>query len=203
MNQAEIEAALQAAFLECEQAFTPLTDKQKEILLKVALEKLFVQPNSEENPLAELTPEQSQILLAFIQEQERQNLDWKITLLNDWLNNRNSGSVQFIRDDYGFGWLSRVQLGDLTAYKQQIGNETLQVGDRIEVCNTLWEWVQSEDPASYEWVSCQAIDIYDLSDGDSSYTNCIVRFENNLELEIQGIYEWNRQFWRFPNSKSI
>ncbi|AFY75961.1 MAG: hypothetical protein IGR93_17485 [Hydrococcus sp. C42_A2020_068] len=198
MNQAEIEAALKAAFLQCEQAFLPLTDRQKEILLKVTVEKLTTQPNIEDNPLDELTLEQRQTLLEFIQDRQRQNQDWKITLLNDWLNNRDSGAVQFIRDEYGFGWLSRVQPIHLAKYKQQLTDETLKVGDRIEVCNALWEWVQPEDSASYEWFPCQVIDISEVSDGDSSYTNCIVRFENGLEFEIQGIDRWNRNNWRFP-----
>jgi hypothetical protein len=198
MNQAEIEAALKAAFGQCEQAFLPLTDRQKEILLNVVVEKLTTQPSIEDNPLDELSLENRQVLLAFIENQERQNLDWKITLLNDWLNNRESGAVQFIRNNYGFGWLSRVQPIHLAKYQQQLTNESLKIGDRIEVSNRLWEWVQQDDDSSYEWFPCEVIRISNVADGESSYTNCLIRFENGLEFEIQGFYEWNRQSWRFP-----
>ncbi|MCU0536963.1 MAG: hypothetical protein MUD14_24000 [Hydrococcus sp. Prado102] len=196
MNQAEIEAALKAAFGQCEQAFLPLTDRQKEILLNVVIEKLTTQPSIEDNPLDELTLEHRQVLLAFIEDQERQNLNWKITLLNDWLNNQESGKVQFIRNNYGFGWLSRVQPIHLAKYQQQLTNETLKIGDRIEVCNRLWEWVQQDDDSSYEWFSCEVIGFSEFADGESSYTSCLIRFENGLEFEIQGFYEWNRQSWR-------
>ncbi|NJK50554.1 hypothetical protein HC931_22700 [Candidatus Gracilibacteria bacterium] len=197
MNQAEIEEALKAAFGQCEQAFLPLTDRQKEILLKVVIEKLTTQPSIENNPLDELTLEHRQVLLAFIENQERQSLDWKITLLNDWLNNRESGAVQFIRNNYGFGWLSRVQPIHLAKYQQQLTNEKLKIGDRIEVSNRLWEWVQQDDDSSYEWFSCEVIGVSEVVDGESSYTSCVIRFENGLEFEIQGFYEWNRQSWRF------
>jgi hypothetical protein len=197
MNQAEIEAALKAAFGQCEQAFLPLTDRQKEILLNVVVEALTTQPSIEDNPLDELTLEHRQVLLAFIEDQQRQNLDWKITLLNDWLNNRESGTVQFIRNNYGFAWLSRVQPIHLAKYQQQLTNETLKIGDRIEVSNRLWEWVQQDDDSSYEWFACEVIGISEFADGESIYTSCLIRFENGLEFEIQGFYEWNRQNWRF------
>lgn len=199
MNQAEIEAALKAAFIQCEQAFSPLTDRQKEILLKIVIEQLIAPSNTDDNPLDELTSEQRQKLLAFIKDREQENLDWKIILLNDWLNNQDSGAVQFIRNEYGFGWLNRVQTIHLAKY-QQYSDEILKVGDRIEVANLLWEWVQLEDPSSCEWFPCSVINLSEVSDRESNYTNCIVRFENGLEFEIQGIYEWNRQNWRFPNA---
>lgn len=200
MNQAEIEAILKTAFVRCEQALSPLSEKQKEILLKVAIEQLTSVPNLEDNPLDELTPEQRQTLLAFIQDCERQSLDWKICLLNDWLNNRDSGAVQFIRDSYGFRWLSRVQPVHLAQYKQELIDAKLKIGDRIEVCNALWEWVQDEDPSNYEWFPCQVINLCEVVDSDSSYTSCLIRFENGLEFEIQGIYKWNRNNWRFCES---
>jgi hypothetical protein len=200
MNQVEIESILKSAFVQCEQALSPLTDKQKEILLKVAIAQLISQSNIEDNPLDELTPEQRQTLLEFIQDCERQNLDWKISLLNDWLNNCDSGAVQFIRDSYGFKWLSSVQPVHLAQYKHQLIDAKLKIGDRIEVCNALWEWVQDEDPSNYEWFSCQVIDLCEVVDSESSYTSCIIRFDNDLEFEIQGIYKWNRNHWRFPES---
>jgi len=201
MNQAEIEAALKAAFIQCEQAFSPLTDRQKEILLKVVIEQFIASFNTEDNPLDELTSEQRHKLFAFIKDREQENLDWKISLLNDWLNNQDSGAVQFIRNEYGFGWLNRVEAIHLAKY-QQYTDEILKVGDRIEVANLLWEWVQLEDPSSCEWFSCLVINLSKVSDRESSYTNCIVRFDNGLELEIQGIYEWNRQNWRFPDANN-
>jgi hypothetical protein len=201
MNQAEIEAALKAAFLQCEQDSSPLTDRQKEILLKTVIEQLINPANLDDNPLEELTSEQRQKLLVFIKDREQENANWKIALLNDWLNDRDSGAVQFIRNEYGFGWLNRVQPIHLTKY-QQFTDEKVKVGDLIEVANLLWEWVQLEDSSSYEWFSCLVINLFETRDRELSYTNCIVRFENGLELEIQGIYEWNRQYWRFPNGNN-
>lgn len=202
MNPGEIETALRTAFIQCEQAFSPLSDRQKEILLKVVIEQLIEPQDGDDNPLDDLTSEQRQLLLQFIKEQERQNSDWKIVLLNDWLNNRNSGSVQFIRKEYGFIWLSRIQPIHIETYQQQSDRETLNLNDRIEVCNALWEWVQQEDPSSYEWFPCTVIGISEVVGGESPYTSCTVLFENGLQLEIQGIYEWNRQNWRFPESYS-
>jgi hypothetical protein len=199
MNPAEIETALRTAFIQCEQAYSPLSDRQKEILLKVVIEQLIEPQDGDDNPLDDLTSQQRQLLLQFIKEQERLDSDWKIALLNDWLNNRNSGSVQFIRKEYGFIWLSRIQPIHIEAYQQQ-GDRELNLGLRIEVCNALWEWVQKEDPTSYEWFPCTVINILEVVGGELPYTSCIVRFENGLELEIQGIYEWNRQYWRFPKN---
>ena len=111
MTQAEIEAFLQLAFIQCEAVSCPLTDQQKQILLQVvtesvARESLVSSANDEQdseiaNPLDELTPEQRQALLQFVKEQDKQDRPWKIKLLNDWLHNRNSGTMQFIRDQYG------------------------------------------------------------------------------------------------------
>jgi hypothetical protein len=197
MNPAEIETALRAAFIQCEQSFYPLSDRQKEILLKVVIEQLIKPQDGENNPLDDLTSEQRQLLFQFIREQERQDSDWKIALLNDWLNNQNSGSVQF--KEYGFIWLSRIEPIHLEAYQQQ-GDRDLNLDDRIEVCNALWEWIQQEDPSSYEWFPCKVMGISQVVGDELSYTSCIVRFGNGLELEIQGIYEWNRQNWRFPEN---
>ncbi|BDI19545.1 hypothetical protein ANSO36C_53470 [Nostoc cf. commune SO-36] len=42
-------------------------------------------------------------------------------------------------------------------------------------------------------------DVYDgLRLRNDSSTNCVVRFFNGAEYEIQGIYEWNRYNWRWP-----
>jgi hypothetical protein len=119
MNLAQIEAALQAAFRECEIAGCPLSDTQKQILLELLCDRL--NPNlvdEKTNPLDELTPKQRLALLEFIRTQEENNIPWKIALFNDWLNNRNSGSVQFIRDFYGFGWINRIKPVHLTKYFQ-------------------------------------------------------------------------------------
>jgi hypothetical protein len=76
----------------------------------------------------------------------------------------------------------------------------LEVGDRLEVCNALWEWVQEEGPCKREWVSCVIVSIFEATDGEFKYTNCLIRFENDTEFEIQGVYQWNRHNWRFPES---
>ena len=209
MNKAEINAALQAAFIECEIAFCPLSDQQKQLLLQIVVEKLTAESgeglrsDSEEgleNPLNELTPEQRQALLKFVQEQEQQNTSWKIKLLNDWLHEQDSGSMQFIRDEYGPQWLNRVKTVHLAQYfEQQERGESLKlkVGDRIEVSNALWEWVQNEGPCSREWFPCTVVAVSEASDRDSSYTNCIIRFDNGAEFEIQGMNQWNRYNWRW------
>lgn len=215
MNKAEIEAALNNAFLECSRAFVPLTDRQKEILLSFLTQALMesAENNEEsetENPLDELTPEERKALLEFVREQQQENRSWKIQLLNDWLRDRPSGSVQFIRDSYGPQWLNRVKPVHLATYFEQSSsfNEglRLKVGDRVEVCNRLWEWVQEDKPETQEWFPCTVIAIYENREPpvsvpsahqDLIYTNCIIRFENGAEFEIQGIYQWNRYNWRW------
>ncbi len=211
MTQAEIEAFLQLAFIQCEAASCPLTEQQKEILLQVATEvvareSLVSSANNEQdsestNPLDELTPEQRQALLQFVKEQEMQDRPWKIKLLNDWLHNRNSGTMQFIRDQYGPQWLNRVKPRHLEQYLEaETSSESLKlkVGDRIEVSNGLWEWVQDDGPCSREWFPCTVVRISQQSDRERSYYNCIIRFDNGSEYEIQGIYQWNRYYWRWP-----
>ena len=212
MTPAEIEAVLQAAFIQCEAMLCPLTDRQKQILLQVAIESvtrdlLFSSaeenPNSEdENPLDELTPEQRKALLEFVKQQETQDRPWKIKLLNDWLHDRDSGTVQFVREQYGPQWLNRVKPGHLEQYfKAETSSDglKLKVGDRIEVSNGLWEWVQEDGPCSREWFVCTVVRISQRSDSDGSYYNCIIRFDNGTEYEIQGIYQWNRYNWRWPS----
>ena len=211
MTPAEIEAVLQAAFIQCEAMLCPLTDRQKQILLQVAIESvtrdlLFssaeANPNSEdENPLDELTPEQRKALLEFVKQQETQDRPWKIKLLNDWLHDRDSGTVQFVREQYGPQWLNRVKPGHLEQYfKAETSSDglKLKVGDRIEVSNGLWEWVQEDGPCSREWFVCTVVRISQRSDSDGLYYNCVIRFDNGTEYEIQGIYQWNRYNWRWP-----
>ncbi|HEY9724883.1 MAG TPA: hypothetical protein V6D50_00405 [Chroococcales cyanobacterium] len=212
MTPSEIEAVLQAAFIQCEAVLCPLTDRQKQILLQVAIESvtrdlllLSVNENPDgesENPLDELTPEQRKALLEFVKEQEKQDRPWKIKLLNDWLHDRDSGTVQFVREQYGPQWLNRVKPGHLEQYfKAETSSDglKLKVGDRIEVSNGLWEWVQEDGPCSREWFVCTVVRISQRSDSDGSYYNCVIRFDNGTEYEIQGIYQWNRYNWRWPS----
>jgi hypothetical protein len=153
------------------------------------------------NPLDELTPEQRQALLQFVKEQEKLDCPWKIKLLNDWLHDRNSGTVQFIRDEYGPQWLNRVKAVHLAQYFEAETSSSdglkLKVGDRIEVSNALWEWVQENGPCSREWFPCTVIRLSQASDSSDSYHNGIIRFDNGTEYEIQGICEWNRYNWRY------
>ncbi len=210
MNPDEMEAVLQLAFIQCEAASCPLTDQQKQILLRVvaeaiARETLLSSANADQesestNPLDELTPQERQALLQFVKEQEKLDRPWKITLLNDWLHNRPSGAVQFIRDRYGPQWLNRVKSVHLVQYLEaEISSDglKLKVGDRIEVSNGLWEWVQENGPCSREWFPCTVVRISQESDIDGSYYNCVIRFDNGAEYEIQGIYQWNRYNWRW------
>jgi hypothetical protein len=213
MTPAEIETALQAAFEQCEAAGLPLGNQQKQILLAaIALrEQSGAMPANANgnasalagfNPLDELTPEQRQILLRFVREQESQEQPWKVQLLNDWLQGQESGEMQFIRDLYGPQWLDRVQPVHVAAYADDA--VLLKVGDRIEVSNNLWEWVQDDGPCSREWVPCVVTGITEISDSASTlpdsyrtYTNCTIRFKNGTEYEVQGVYEWNRYNWRW------
>ncbi|MDV3000001.1 MAG: hypothetical protein N5P05_001607 [Chroococcopsis gigantea SAG 12.99] len=192
MEPIEIEIALKAAFKECEQSSCPLTEAQKQIILQNLLSALDNAAHSEGNPLDELTLEERQLLLTYIAAQEGENLDWKAGLLNDWLNDRSSGSIQFIRENYGFSWLNRVRPIHWQEYLKslRLKREKLQLGDTIEVSNGLWEWVQDEGPCYREWYSCQVISL--------SETNCTVRFADGTELEIPALYQWNRCNWRFP-----
>lgn len=212
MDRAEIEAAIQAAFIQCEIALCPLTDRQKQILLQIATEAVVSnltrvvattdQDGLEENPLDQLPTQQRQALLDFIQAQKQEDIPWKVKLLNDWLNNRDSGSVQFIRDNYGPQWLNRVQKIHVIQYLEEETARSglkLKVGDRLEVCNALWEWVQDEGPCRREWYPCKVVGVSEVADGEASCTNCTIRFDSGAEFEIQGIYQWNRYYWRFPS----
>jgi len=188
MDPSAIETALTNAFRECLTQGYGLSDIQRELLLTVVLKTLFPNPDSETNPLEELTTQQQQALLDFIALAEQENRSWKASILNDWLNNQDSGPVQFIREEYGFSWLNRVQ-----PQPWQNQKAVLNLGDCIQVCNALWEWVQDDDPRQREWFDCQVIQLIP----EPGSEGCLVRFANGQELEISGIYQWNRCNWRF------
>lgn len=227
MSQFELDAALKAVFEQCDTAACPLSDQQKHILRQVLQELVqdkFIAVDragsagaapdlpcgneefAEANPLDQLLPEERQRLLEFIRQQDKQNQPWKITLLNDWLQGKDSGSVQFLRERYGIQWLDQIKPVHLACYDGLGPGEVLKlkVGDRIEVTNGLWEWVQEEGPCSREWFPCTVLSI---SEPDKNATNsahqgerltrCVVRFDTGAEYEIQGIYDWNRPNWRW------
>ncbi|WP_298906182.1 hypothetical protein [uncultured Nostoc sp.] len=200
MTPDEIEAAMLAAFNNCDAASCPLTDTQKQILLQVVEQ---TQGNTSgasgiANPLDELNPEELEVFLQFVKDEEQLNRTWKVQLLNDWLLENDSGRVQFIRQRYGLQWLNRVESYHFDKYSYFEDALKLRVGDRIEVSNALWEWVQEDGPCKPEWFPCMVIKVEEISNGDDSSTNCVVRFFNGAEYEIQGIYEWNRYNWRWP-----
>lgn len=202
MTPAEIKVALQAALNRCEAANCPLTDVQKQILLQVIeelmpLELLNGTQSNNANPLDQLTADQRSRFLEFVKEQEQQNRPWKIQLLNDWLQERDSGQVQFIRDSYGTQWLNSIKPMHLEQYADDGEALKLKIGDRIEVSNGLWEWVQETGPCSREWFTCTVINVSEMSEGDYASTNCLIRFYNGAEYEIQGMYQWNRYNWRW------
>ncbi|MEA5570202.1 hypothetical protein [Calothrix sp. UHCC 0171] len=192
----EIESALQAAFNRCDVASCPLTDQQKQILLQMVEQNRGIShldgydDGYEQNPLHELSSEELQVFLGYVKTKEAQNIPWKIQLLNDWLHGEDSGEVHFIRQRYGVQWLDRLQHYHFDVIR-------LKVGDRIEVCNALWEWVQDNSPCQREWFPCDVIQVYETNDGEDSFANCIVRFQNGTEYEINGIYEWNQCNWRW------
>ncbi|NEU76803.1 hypothetical protein PI95_030915 [Hassallia byssoidea VB512170] len=200
MSPDEIEAALQAAFNSCDAASCPLTDMQKQILLQVISE---IQENSYagvadlRNPLDELTPAELEAFLEFVKTQEQHNRTWKVQLLNDWLQQKDSGKVNFVRKRYGLQWLNRVEPYHFEKYSYFEDALKLRIGDRIEISNALWEWVQENGPCTREWFPCTVIQVNQIGNGDDTYTNCIIRFSNGTEYEIQGIYEWNRYNWRW------
>ncbi|MEH2336684.1 hypothetical protein [Nostoc sp.] len=200
MTPDEIEAAMLAAFNDCDAASCPLTDTQKQILLQV-VEQIPGNTSGASgipNPLDELNPEELEVFLQFVKDEEQLNRTWKVQLLNDWLLENDSGTVQFIRQRYGLQWLNRVESYHFDKYSYFEDALKLRVGDRIEVSNALWEWVQQDGPCKREWFPCMVIQVEEISNGDDSSTNCVVRFFNGAEYEIQGMYEWNRYNWRWP-----
>jgi len=234
MTPADIEAILREAFGTCEAIGYPLEAVQKQVLLRSLLEALkssaqassntaveSVERSNLPNPLDELTVEQRQILLRFIQGQTRENSSWKVQLLNDWLNNRDSGEMQVFRQQYGLQWLEQIQSIHIAQYADEVGMN-LKVGDRIQVCNRLWEWVQNDDPDNQEWLLCTVIHLTashpseiqstetqskagerEELGGDRSPMSGTVRFDNGMEYEIQGIYEWNRYNWRWVKDQEV
>ena len=200
MTPDEIETALQAAFNSCDAASCPLTDKQKQILLGV-IEQMQGDNQSQiniANPLDELSPDELAAFLRFVKATEAQNCTWKVQLLNDWLHENDSGNVQFIRERYGLAWLNRVETYHFNKYCHIEEALKLRVGDRIEVCNALWEWVQDDGPCQRQWFRGIVLEIDELADGDGFPTNCVVRLYNGSEYQIPGIYQWNRYNWRWP-----
>jgi hypothetical protein len=201
MNPDEIETALQTAFKRCDIASCPLSEMQKQILLQVVKQipgNSAAKISDIANPLDELEPEELLIFLQFVKTEEQQNRTWKVQLLNDWLHNQDSGLVQFIRERYGLQWLNRVESYHFDKYTDFEDALKLRVGDRIEVSNALWEWVQDDGPCQREWFSCIVIQVNESSNGKDSSGNCTVRFYNGSEFEISGIYDWNRYNWRWP-----
>jgi len=202
MSQSEINAALQAAFRQCRLMGYGLTEAQQHLLCQVVSQQLGIAGDSgacRDNPLDELTAEERQQLIQYIQQSRRQPLSWKILLLNDWLSGSTSGKVQFVRDRYGLQWLDRVEPRHLAVYLDD-GEVPLRVGDRIEVSNGLWEWVQEQGPCQREWVTCQVVNLSDGCDESRALEeqdcSAVVRFANGMEYEIQGLYDWNRYQWR-------
>lgn len=210
MTPVNIQMALQAAFAQCEVAGLPLDDRQKQILLQAAIDSLDREADRADgsldtNPLDDLTPQEREILLEFVNEQTQNNRSWKVQLLNDWLRGETSGAMQFVRDTYGVQWLDRVEAKHLAQYFDASAL-ALRVGDRIEISNSLWEWVQDDGPCSREWFVGTIVSLAQAIDDSASlpqsytrYTICTVRFENGIEYEIQGMYEWNRYNWRYPS----
>jgi hypothetical protein len=200
MTPDEIEVALQAAFNRCDAARCPLTDGQKTILLQIVSNQ--INQNSSQslsddvNPLQELTSEELQIFSEFVKEHEVQNRSWKVELLNDWLQEKDSGVVHFIRERYGIQWLNRIEKYHFDEYDRK-DTLKLKVGDRIEVCNGLWEWVQEGTSCAPQWFLCTVINVEEITDNDNSYTTCTIRFNNGGEYQIQGVYQWNRYQWRW------
>ncbi|MBE9099558.1 hypothetical protein IQ267_08910 [filamentous cyanobacterium LEGE 07170] len=191
------ESALNAAFEECEALGYGLTAEQQAILRRaIARSPGSFSAEATANPLEELAPDQRQAFLQYIDEQDRQNLPWKAQFLNDWLQGTASGEVQFVRDDFGLAWLERITPEHLAQYRQ---SDQLRVGDRIEIASNLWEWTQEDGPCPREWFPCTVINLTEPGsqvDGESIFSGT-VRFDNGMEYEIQGIYDWNRYNWRW------
>jgi hypothetical protein len=219
MTKTELEAVLEAVLVQCYSAGHPLNDDQRQILEQVMVARLLeadpadttlrdvTEAGNHYNPLDEMTSEHRQALLDFIRLKDGQTQAWRTQLLNDWVQGNDSGELQFIREQYGPQWLNRVEPAHLAKYLDA-ESLSLQVGDRIEVSNGLWEWVQDDGPCPREWVNCTVIGIHDVANDSRttppSYrqsTTCVVRFETGREFEIQGVYEWNRYNWRWPGQE--
>ncbi|QDZ39915.1 hypothetical protein FRE64_08140 [Euhalothece natronophila Z-M001] len=202
MDDQQIQSLIEAIVRRCEQAKTPLSNQQQEILEQVLVEffttSIASEASSWENPLDELTSEQREALLEFIIEQREGS--WKAKLLNDWLQGKDSGKVQFLRKEYGPQWLNRVQPYHLAQYLENSDRAQeiqLQIGDRIEVSNFVWEWVQDDNP---DWYPATVINLSQGEYKGHRYQNCTIRFDNGEELEIPGVYQWNLYNWRLAQS---
>jgi hypothetical protein len=195
-----LEQALEAAFRQCGTAGMALNDVQRQILQQVTqtvLLKALSNPDaidSEENPLEALTADQRETLLCFIEQCDRTAQDWKTVLFNDWLQGQDSGQVQFLRDRYGLDWINRVQPQDIAAYIETDEPE-LRVGDRLEVSSRLWEWIPEDLGEEPEWLPCTLVHLTQPEDPETTL-NGTVQFENGVELEIQGLNDWNKSNWR-------
>jgi hypothetical protein len=196
-----LEQALEAAFRQCAIAGMALNDVQRQILQQVTqtvLLKALTSPDAidpEENPLDALTEDQRQTLLDFVIECDRNTQDWKTILFNDWLQGRDSGPVQFLRDRYGFDWINRVQRQDIAAYTED-NEQGLRVGDRLEVSSRLWEWIPEDLGEEPEWLPCVLVNLTPPEELEATL-NGTVQFENGVELEIQGLNDWNKNNWRY------
>ncbi len=204
MDAVGLEALLQAVQAECEAANCPLSDRQVQVLAQVlqgaAAEFVRVRPN----PLEQLAPVERQAFLDFVQQQRQLERDWKTTLLNDWLQGNDSGAVQVIRDRYGMSWLDQVLPSHLAPYLNAAMDtrSRLQLGDRIEVTNALWEWVQENGPCVREWFPCTVVGLTEGAElleatAEIAPASCIVRFDTGNEYEIPAVYDWNRANWRW------
>jgi hypothetical protein len=194
--------ALEAAFRQCGAAGMALNDVQQQILQQVTqtiLLKALANPDTDdpgENPLDALTEEQRQTVLSYIADCDRNAQDWKTTLFNDWLQGRDSGQVQFLRDRYGFDWINRVQPQDIAAYTDCSEGE-LKIGDRLEVSSRLWEWIPESLGEEPEWIACTLVALTQpQSEPNPTTLSGTVQFENGLELDIQGLNDWNKSNWR-------
>jgi hypothetical protein len=206
MDYQQIQSVLETIYNRCEQGQISLSNEQKEIIESVLIETFTDSPQDlpdEENPLDELTPDQREALLEFIVEQGQS--PWKARILNDWLQGRDSGKVQFLREEYGPQWLNRIQPYHVAQYLENSDRAQeveLKVGDRIEVSNLLWEWVQDETPETQDWYPCTVVSFSEGEYKGHRYQNCTIRFDNGAEWEIPGIYQWNRYYWRLAQTGS-
>ncbi len=203
MDDQQIQGAIKTILNRCQQAQIPLSQEQATILQQVLIETLTSSSTNfpdQANPLHELTAEQRDALLEFIIEQGER--PWKAKILNDWLQGRDSGKVQFLREAYGPQWLNRVEPYHVAQYLEnsdRAEDVQLKVGDRIEVSNLLWEWVQDDD--NQEWFPCTVVSLSQGEYNGHPYQNCTIRFDNGAEWEIPGIYQWNRYYWRLAQTR--
>jgi hypothetical protein len=201
-----VQNALNAAFRECEAVGAPLNDVQRQIIQQVSqtlLLKAIADPNqsleSPPNPLADLPPEQRQALLDYVVDCNLNTQDWKTTLFNDWIEGRNSGAVQFLRDRYGLDWVAQIQPQHLKTYLHA-PLTPLNLGDLIEVSSLLWEWIPAQTNEEPEWVICTLIHLQEAEETEIPHLEGTVRFENGMELNITGLNEWNQNNWRWPKT---